>query len=159
MTTIPIRTASGKTIDLLRPDPFMLDLDDIALHLSRQIRYYGAYNVSTAEHCFAVSIMLRNGSTPTYLERAGLLHDAAEAYMGDVSYALKPMLPEYVKLERRLMGVIYTRFCGRTPTHDEENRIKAADVGVARLEMHTREPFWDSETAYRMFLGRWGEMG
>jgi hypothetical protein len=72
---------------------------DIAHHLSRICRYTGAIipeHYSVAEHSVHVSYMV-----PHEHALAGLLHDAPEAYLNDLSRPLKRSLPDYRRLEEK----------------------------------------------------------
>jgi hypothetical protein len=44
------------------------------------------------------------------LQLQGLLHDAAEAYLGDITKWLKAELPQYVAAEERALAVIFKKF-------------------------------------------------
>lgn len=82
-----MQMASGKGVDLARPSPDVVDFNDIALHLSRIIRFTGAAPISVAHHSVLVSHLL-----PRQLRLHGLLHDAHEAYFGDDSTPKKNLL-------------------------------------------------------------------
>jgi hypothetical protein len=77
---------------------------------------------------------------PSYLRRRALLHDASEAYLGDLSRHLKhsDALAGYRAYEDELQGVIDRKFLGsrvaRTGIH--HNLIKLADDLAAVFE-HT----------------------
>ncbi|WP_347258877.1 hypothetical protein [Methylocaldum sp.] len=43
---------------------------------------------------------------PDGLKREALLHDAAEAYLGDLVKPLKALLPEFVAIEHQMMAAI-----------------------------------------------------
>jgi hypothetical protein len=100
----PYRTNSGRMLDLATPDPDVLDLEDIAHNLARVCRFGGAVDefYSVASHSVYVARRLREEYCAVYgLAAAGLLHDAAEAYLGDMTSGLKRLFPDYRELERR----------------------------------------------------------
>jgi hypothetical protein len=102
-TKSSITTLSGKFFDILKPEEYEFDIEEIATALSNLCRYTGHVNrfYSVAEHSVLVSRIV-----PERLALAGLLHDASEAYLGDVSSPLKALLPEYKTIERRVQAAI-----------------------------------------------------
>lgn len=102
-----ITTASGKFFDILKPEEYEYDIEEIATALSNLCRYTGHVNTfySVAEHSVLVSRIV-----PERLAMAGLLHDASEAYLGDVSSPLKKLLPEYKRIEDRVQRAIAGAF-------------------------------------------------
>lgn len=86
-----IETVSGRFVDTLHPDPATIDAADIAHHLAMLCRYGGAVSrfYSVAEHAVLVHDLLRHQGAERELLRAALLHDAAEAYLGDMVSPLK----------------------------------------------------------------------
>lgn len=86
---------------------------------------YGAHN-SVAEHCVLMSYAV----APEHALWA-LLHDAAEAYVGDMVRPLKHAMPAYRAVEDRLMLAICDRF-GLDYTCPTE--VKAADNRILRDE-------------------------
>lgn len=103
-------TRSGIPFDLERPQPSMVLIDDIAVALSRQPRFNGHTRdfYSVAEHCCLVSKIV--AQTHPELALVGLLHDAAEAYVGDLISPIKRGLPAFRKLEEGVSGVIGAAF-------------------------------------------------
>ncbi len=95
----------------LDPRPEEVDVRDIAHHLARTCRWNGAVRkyYSVAEHCVLLAAHFTDGH-PRELARWALLHDAAEAYIGDVIRPLKHSLTGYAEIERRLEHVIWARF-------------------------------------------------
>lgn len=87
-----IQTVSGKRFYLLDPRPEMICLEDIAHALGQLCRFTGHTRsfLSVAEHSVTVSHLLKPFGPAA--ELAGLLHDAAEAYIGDVNNPLKVAL-------------------------------------------------------------------
>ena len=102
-----ILTASGRHIDLLAPCPDEIAIEDIALGLSRECRFSGQTRefYSVAQHSVLVSRIV-----PEAFALEALLHDATEAYLGDVSSPLKQLLPEHRRIEKILDRAIRTRF-------------------------------------------------
>lgn len=98
-----IVTYYGQTVDLLDPDPETILLEDIAHNLSHIVRFNGAtrYPYSVAQHSLYVSHLVGPGDA-----LIGLMHDATEAYLGDVVSPLKELLPEYRLIEERMWGAI-----------------------------------------------------
>ncbi len=106
-TKSSITTLSGKFFDILKPEEYEYDIEEIATALSNLCRYTGHVNTfySVAEHSVLVSRIV-----PERLALAGLLHDASEAYLGDVSSPLKKLLPEYKRIEDRVQRAISGAF-------------------------------------------------
>jgi hypothetical protein len=102
-----ILTTSGRVFPLRDPRPDDVDPRDLAHALSHLCRFGGHARefYSVAQHCLLVSRLV-----PPEFALAGLLHDAAEAYLGDVVSPLKGELYRYRLLEERIAGVIERRF-------------------------------------------------
>jgi len=100
--------ASGTLIDINRPTPDMICIEDIAAALSKICRFGGHSSTfySVAQHSVIVAAI-----APEYLCREALLHDAAEAYLGDVIKPLKNLLGiAYEELENDFMKAITRKF-------------------------------------------------
>lgn len=84
-------TASGERFDLAAPDSERVHLADIAHALSLTCRFGGHVNgfYSVAEHSVLVHDLLGAQGAPPSIRLAGLLHDAHEAYLGDMITPLK----------------------------------------------------------------------
>lgn len=185
-------TASGRAFWALDPRPEDIHIEDIAAQLSRVCRFGGALKngawvdhsvacfpdkkwvpfeiYSVAQHCDLVS---RNVPEEHALE--GLLHDAAEAYIGDMVKPLKVMIPEFKKIERRIMAAVRERFglpqeesefvkiadyrAVLTEHRDLQNDIGEVDWGVAKMEPWPEQiiPVLPS-VARKMFMDRFNEL-
>lgn len=131
-----ILTASGRYVDLVKPRAETILPIDIATGLSHICRFGGHTRTfySVAQHCVLVSNLV-----PPPLALAGLLHDAAEAYVGDVVAPLKQHLRDYKPIEHRIEAVIAKKYGLAWPWPKE---IKHADQRALRFEreqlMHRR---------------------
>lgn len=109
-----MQTYTGKRFDPLNPDPSLIDIQDIAHALSNICRFGGHSSrfYSVAEHSVLVGEALWNLHHDADLALAGLLHDAAEAYLGDVPRPLKyrPEFKFFREAEDKLLGMIAERF-------------------------------------------------
>ena len=152
-----LETVTGKFVDLLNPDPADICIEDIAWALSRLARFnghtiqslpysVGQHSIVVAQHIASMvdTYLLSIGKlTPQERSRLillGLLHDAAEAYTGDVSGPLKK-IPEFrpviKKLEHTIQEAIYKALGLEGPTEDEERLvIKPSDIIAQRIEAY-----------------------
>lgn len=94
-----IETVSGKKFFLMRPE---FDIKDIAHALGNNCRYTGHVKrrYSVAEHCVLVSFIMEDQKLGDPFE--GLMHDAHEAYIGDMASPWKRLLPDYNIHEARI---------------------------------------------------------
>lgn len=84
-------TASGLKFKFDRLHENFMSIKDIAHSLAFQCRYNGHTRVfySVAEHCVRVADYLMDQTGVREFAYAGLLHDAAEAYVGDIISPIK----------------------------------------------------------------------
>lgn len=174
-------TAHGRAFYTLDPRADEVFIDDIAAQLSRICRFGGALRDEVlvsqggtlyfmAAQTFSVaqhSCNVHDHVEPRFRLRA-LLHDAAEAYVGDIIKPIKEALtpnydallfelmghgcpptvantavylmktrgalPDFSRIERRVLGAIYTRF-GLPPVDEEADAaIKIADYEAVLTE-------------------------
>ena len=92
-----MQTASGRAFDLLDPQPERVDLGDVAHALARIARFTGHTSgipYSVAQHSVIGSDAIMGETGHIGLGALFLLHDAHEAYVGDLSTPLKGALHE-----------------------------------------------------------------
>jgi hypothetical protein len=102
-----MNTYSGTRYWPIDPRPEDIRIEDVAHHLSLLCRYTGAVRrfYSVAEHSYHVSFLV-----PREIQLQALLHDATEAYLGDVGRPLKRHLPEYKRIEELNWLALATKF-------------------------------------------------
>ena len=120
-----ITTFTGKTLDFENPDPESICIEDIAHALSMVCRFSGQCRefYSVAQHSVLVSLglhlIVQKENNEMWwlwkqqeikLRQIALLHDAAEAYMGDMNRPLKRIMPQYSRIEDRVFRAIASKF-------------------------------------------------
>ena len=132
---------SGKLFDISNFTEDEIDIEDIAHALSMTCRFGGHIDAfySVAEHCCLLSdYFLNQWDCPRDAKQA-LLHDAAEAYVGD---HLKP-IKDVLKVEY-LEGPIYITIARRFGIEEEVNNyVKEADKRILITEMKDLNPRFD----------------
>lgn len=169
---------SGRVSDLL--GDLQIDIRDIARGLSKINRYNGQTNVpySVAQH----SVLVSKLCLPVF-SFAGLMHDAHEAYFGDMPTYVKRLLDHYTltavaAVEYRL-AVKVRKYFGLCPEFHES--VKEADIRARGIEvpvlfdypaaeqfandgvaLEYASPFldrvWGYEEAYEQFMYRFVEV-
>lgn len=116
-----MQTFTGRVFYPMAPSPGDVDPVDIAHALSLICRYGGHCSryYSVAEHC-----VLMSGAVSPENALWALLHDATEAYVGDMVRPLKRAMPAYRAAEDRLMVAICDRF---GLGHTCPGEVKSAD--------------------------------
>lgn len=161
-------TNSGRFIDFDKLDPASFVIEDIAHSLSHQCRWAGHCNhhYSVAQHLVACSLQASDEAA-TYRESLvhgfdALMHDAAEAYVQDISRGLKhlPELDGYRDVENRMLEVLALKY-GFNPVKapwlalidDRMARTEARDLFPQALKVMSRE--FNDLQPYRGVIVRW----
>jgi hypothetical protein len=163
-------TYTGRMIDPLAPTVADISIMDIAHALAYTSRYngHGAEFYSVAQHCFILSHIV-----PRHAALWALLHDAAEAYVGDVIGPIKelPEMAGYREMEAQFMAVIATRFgLGLLITpelREPDLRIRLDEMRALRLHSPAAGtkplgvpilPCWSPREAESNFMCRFDEL-
>lgn len=148
MTVLLQRMPSGKMVNVLDLDPSHVNLSDIAHNLSHQCRFNGGTreHYSVAQHSIFVAERVWYAThealtleDAVHATRRALVHDASEAYLGDVVRPLKYTDPfvEYRIIEARTQALIEIAL-GVWPAEEYRDMtdavIRSADDGVLALE-------------------------
>lgn len=177
-------TYSGEMFDILNPDPELVHIEDIAHALALTNRYNGhtKFPYSVAQHC----VRMAQPDMPGDM-LMNLLHDAAEAYVGDIVYPHKHQLlfhdinTSFKEVEDVVLynifeglGLDYTRYCIVEAEVKQADRIMLAtevrtlmtqaDVSYFKNYERGVQPlkekigYWHWETAEELYLNRFNEL-
>ena len=142
-----VQTFSGVAFELLSPTASRVRLVDIAHSLSRLARFNGhttgALPWSVAQHSLLAESLLPEGESPDTKLHA-LLHDAHEAYVGDITSpvrrALQASMPEGKRcdpLRSLCFGIdnaVWQAFELYPPDQAQVKAIREVDFLVLRIE-------------------------
>lgn len=105
-------------------------IENIAHALSNICRYGGHVDkhYSVAQHSLAIA---RLAPDKYFLE--ALLHDASEAYIGDIPAPMKAQVPEIKKFEEKIQKKIFEAYNLVYPIPEE---VEYLDSAITRTEMH-----------------------
>jgi uncharacterized protein len=173
-----LQTVSGRWVNPFDPDPAQLDPDDIARALANQCRFGGHCRVfySVAQHSVIVSDLVEQRGGDVEDVFAALMHDASEAYLGDMPHPLKhrsALGAEFKAAEDHLEQVLLDRFSIKADVPE----IKRADRALLATErrafseetwhwpeLEGVEPLdleltaWPPDEAARAFAQRYAEL-
>jgi uncharacterized protein len=139
-----VKMHSGKDVPLDDPRFHHILITDIGHHLALTNRFNGATHTpyTVAQHCCVVADILAARKHIPVMVLRGLLHDAHEAYVGDLVSPVKHHLFGGVEIPEsywdRLTGnfdaAIETRFRLRPMTSAEFNAVADADLTALATE-------------------------
>ena len=134
------QTYTGRYVPLVNPQPEHFIITDIAHQLANMNRFHGAsYRpYSVAQHSIHVAQIAGGYDGKHFLRipeaRFGLLHDASEAYLGDVTSPLKKLImPLYGPIEESFMVAILIKF-GVEVSAEIEAAVHRADLEALATE-------------------------
>ena len=139
--TTYISTYLGNRFYPLEPRIDKVEIEDIAHGLAFQCRFNGQTCdfYSVAQHSLIVVDLV-----PDELKLAALLHDAAEAYLGDLVKPLKALVPAFSTIEDRVTQLIAKAF---RVDFSNYAQIKRGDLIALATEKRDLMPYstedWD----------------
>jgi hypothetical protein len=141
---------SGRYVKPLKMTVEDISIVDIAHNLSNLCRFTGATRefYSVAQHSVLVAQYLSNRGAELDIIRLGLLHDAAEAYLGDMAGPLKDEEVYgrgYRHAEQKICNLIADAFDLKLVYHPD---VKEADKAIYLLERARLMPPANHEPAF-----------
>lgn len=131
-----IETWNRRRLYFNHPGAGDYDIDNIIYSLSNLCRFNGHTRpfYSVAQHSLWVAGQLQRVGYPHHVVLGGLLHDAAEAYVGDNASPLKDAVPDLRRIEYPILQAIYKRYGLDILTSDDRNHIKIYDTRALCVE-------------------------
>ena len=128
-----IQTHTGKLMDLANPKVEDIDIEDIAQSLSMLARFNGhiKYFYTVAEH----SIWVADRLMPE-IAIYGLLHDAHEAYIGDITTPVAELIgkEKVTEYKNKIQNVIHEAFGLKSPCVYVNQIVKNQDINALFVE-------------------------
>jgi hypothetical protein len=173
-----LQTVSGRFFNPFEPDPAQIDIGDIARALANVCRFGGHCRsfYSVAQHSVIVSELVEQRGGDVEDVFAALMHDATEAYLGDMPHPIKhrsPLGEAFKQAEDHLQAVLGEHFNIKPGVKE----IKVADRALLATERRALsgenwhwpeldgvEPLdieltaWPPDEAARLFLERFEEL-
>jgi len=141
-----LQTVSGRFVNPFDPDPEQIDIADITRALANTCRFGGHCRsfYSVAQHSVIVSELVeQRGGDPEDVF-AALMHDAAEAYLGDMPHPVKhrsELGKAFKAAETHLEEAIRKRF-NIKPDVPEIKRADRALLATERRAFSTEDWHW-----------------
>lgn len=134
-----ISTINGKRFNPTKAEPDNIVIEDIAHALSLICRANGHFKIfySVAQHSINCAIEAKNRGLSTEIQLVCLLHDASEAYIGDVTRPLKRQLTAYIDYEKELQSTILKALDIAEPNKEEQRIVKEIDDCLLYHEFRT----------------------
>lgn len=172
-------TATGRELHINNINIEDICLEDIAHHLSSysNCRFGGALplgiHYSVAQHCCLLAYYALNKLNYPELARNLLMHDASEAYLGDIVRGLKLLLPDYLEIESKVSKLIQIKYNLSHSSGIRNKMEKELDsrilldecmnliprhIAIFRKDLEDLEPLgiqfspWPPQLAYKNFL-------
>lgn len=135
-----ILISNGTYFNFNHPERAEYTIFDIAHSLSNLCRYTGHVGrfYSVAQHSVMVSEIV-----PERYALAGLLHDASEAFLGDVASPLKQLLPDYQAIEERVERAVLAKFGLDYPLPDAVKRADMIALATEERVLCPRHKQWE----------------
>ena len=173
-----LQTVSGRWVNPFDPDPDQLDAGDIAHALANQCRFGGHSRAfySVAQHSVIVSRLVEERGGDAEDCFAALMHDATEAYLGDMPhpikhrselgaafkaaedeleralrehFRIKPDVPEIKRADRALLATERRTFSSEDWHWPELEGVEPLDLELTA---------WPPDEAARAFADRYAEL-
>ena len=126
----------GTAIDLASPDTYEFKVEPIAKMLSK-IKRFNGYGLDVANHSVQMARILYSYTGNPHIALAGLLHDAQEAFVGDVATPVKHAVgTAWEVMETNLQRAIMSQLCpSRKHTLAIQPLIKLVDTYLLKIEI------------------------
>jgi len=137
-----IITFTGRYFHIQDPRKEEVDIRDIAHALSLICRGNGhfRYFYSVGQHCIACYHEAAARNYSKKVQAGCLLHDAAEAYLSDLTRAAKAIMPDYMIAEDDLNELIWSKYFSEPLTFEEHQLVSKVNDDMLAYEFENLMP-------------------
>lgn len=133
--------SKGRFIKPFNPECKEIDLEVIAIALSRIMRFFGQTKLSVAQHSVNMARIFMFMGEIEFAKQA-LLHEIAEAFMGDLASPLKRAFPMYKDIEERLIKKAFGCFNLSYPMAKEVHDLDKEIMINEAVEHMPNRDYW-----------------
>ncbi|MCR4926104.1 MAG: phosphohydrolase [Clostridiales bacterium] len=167
-----ISTFSGIRFNPTEPAVQNIKIEDIAHALSLICRGNGHIRAfySVAQHSICCAVEAEKRGYSKRIQLLCLLHDASEAYIGDMTRPLKRQIPVFSIFEEKMQSVIFSALDIEEPDEEEQKAVKSIDDAmlyhefkmmnghelfeeVPKIHIEISDSFKDFKSVEKEFLG------
>lgn len=129
-------TISGNKFFPFNPTPESVNLNDITVSLSYLARYNGHTKIfySVGQHSINCAKILKSMGCSNRLVLIGLLHDSAEAYIGDIPSPIKKYIDGIEEIEDNIFRCVLLHLGIDYPTVEEWDIVMEVDRSMLYFE-------------------------
>lgn len=158
-----METSTGGKIHIFDPQPGEIRLEDIVHACGYTCRYGGhcKTHYSVAQHSVHVADVVKDRGGNATLQLQALLHDAAEAYIGDLPRPVKMWMSQFQDLDAYLTGKIMEVFGVPLQNDDLPHEIHYVDRNICHDEgkvLLKSGPgaWWSNLESFGLEIDPWG---
>ena len=143
ISSATLMDSKGRFIQPFNPGCRDIDLEVVALALSRIKRFFGQTKLSVAQHSVNMARVFIHLGEYEYAKEA-LLHEIAEAFMGDLASPLKRAFPMFKEIEESLIKKTFDCYGLSYPMAKSVHVLDKSIMINEAVEHMPNADFWNS---------------
>jgi len=136
--------SKGNFIKPFNPNCKEIDLEVVAVALSRIKRFFGQTKLSVAQHSVNMAKIFMYLGQYEFAKQA-LLHEISEAFMGDLASPLKKAFPLFKEIEESLIKKTFLCYSLSYPMAQEVHKLDKSIVLNEAMKHMPNKKFWKKQ--------------